>query len=169
MSRPILADAFAHHAWATIRLIDACLPLTADQLATSVPGTYGTILATVRHLVGGDAGYLFVLTGGRITDVDESAMSLDDLRAAEVTFGAAWAALVAQDLDSDEILVRLRDDGSKSLAPVGIRLAQALHHGSDHRSQVCTALTSLGIEPPAIDVWDFASTQGRLSEVPPPA
>jgi uncharacterized damage-inducible protein DinB len=169
MSRPILADAFAHHAWATIRLIDACLPLTADQLATTVPGTYGTILATVRHLVGGDAGYLFVLTDGRVADVDESTMSLDDLRTAEVTFGAAWAALVAQDLDADETLIRLHDDGSKSLAPVGIRLAQALHHGSDHRSQVCTALTSLGIEPPAIDVWDFASTQGRLSEVPPPA
>ena len=39
---------------------------------------------------------------------------------------------------------------------MGIRLAQAIHHGTDHRSQVCTALTTLGIEPPAIDVWDYA-------------
>jgi uncharacterized damage-inducible protein DinB len=50
---------------------------------------------------------------------------------------------------------------------MGIRLAQALHHGTDHRSQICTALTSLGLEAPAIDVWDFAETQGRLLEVPP--
>jgi hypothetical protein len=32
---------------------------------------------------------------------------------------------------------------------------------------VCTALTALGIEPPAIDVWDFAWQEGRLVEVPP--
>ena len=96
-------------------------------------------------------------------------MSLDELRAAEVGFGERWAALVAQDLDPDRVLVRTREDGSKSLAPLGIRLAQVLHHGSDHRSQVCTALTVLGIEPPAIDAWDYAAKDGRLSEVPPPA
>ena len=44
-----------------------------------------------------------------------------------------------------------------------------IHHGSDHRSQVCTALTSLGLTPPPIDVWDLAESQGRLVEVPPPA
>jgi uncharacterized damage-inducible protein DinB len=52
---------------------------------------------------------------------------------------------------------------------VGIRLAQALHHGSDHRSQICTILTSIGIEPPDIDVWAFAWSDGRLVEVPPPS
>jgi len=169
MTRPILSDAFGHHHWATIRLIDACLPLTQDQLATVVPGTFGTILDTMRHIVGADAGYLFVLTDGAVTEVEEAAMSLDELRAAEVGFGERWAALVAQDLDPDRVLVRTREDGSKSLAPLGIRLAQVLHHGSDHRSQVCTALTVLGIEPPAIDAWDYAAKDGRLSEVPPPA
>ncbi len=169
MTRPILSDAFGHHHWATIRLIDACLPLTQDQLGTVVPGTFGTILDTMRHIVGADAGYLFVLTGGAVTEIDEAAMSLDELRAAEVGFGEGWAALIAQDLDPDKVLVRTREDGSKSLAPLGIRMAQVLHHGSDHRSQICTALTVLGIEPPAIDVWDFAWKDGRLSEVPPPA
>jgi len=51
----------------------------------------------------------------------------------------------------------------------GIRLAQALHHGTDHRSQICTALTTIGVEPPAIDVWDLAEAQGRLAEVPAPS
>jgi uncharacterized damage-inducible protein DinB len=169
MTRPILSDAFGHHHWATIRLMDACLPLTNDQLATVVPGTFGTILDTMRHIVGADAGYLFALTGGAVPEIEEAAMSLDELRAAEVGFGERWATLIAQDLDPDLLVVRAREDGSKSLAPLGIRLAQVLHHGSDHRSQVCTALTVLGIEPPAIDVWDYAAKDGRLSEVPPPA
>jgi hypothetical protein len=30
-------------------------------------------------------------------------------------------------------------------------------------------LTILGIEPPAIDVWDFADSQGRVTQVPAPA
>jgi uncharacterized damage-inducible protein DinB len=50
---------------------------------------------------------------------------------------------------------------------MGVRLAQALHHGTDHRSQICTALTTLAVEPPAIDVWDFAAQDGRLVDVPP--
>jgi uncharacterized damage-inducible protein DinB len=51
-------------------------------------------------------------------------------------------------------------------APLGIRLAQALHHGTDHRSQVCTALTTLGIEPPAIDLWDYGALDGRVFTEP---
>jgi uncharacterized damage-inducible protein DinB len=52
---------------------------------------------------------------------------------------------------------------------MSIRLAQALHHGTDHRSQICTALTTLGVEPPFIDVWDFGGVDGRVVELPPTA
>ena len=69
MTRPILDDAFGHHVWATIQLIDACLALSDEQLATTVPGTYGSILDTMRHLVGGDAGYLFVLSKGQVAEI----------------------------------------------------------------------------------------------------
>ncbi len=167
MEKPLLSDAFAHHVWATIRLIDACLPLTAEQLETSVPGTYGSILETIRHVVGGDSSYLFVLTGGRVREIDEEHMDLAELRSAMEDNRASWSSLLAQDLDPDTVVVRYRDDGSQSHAPLSIRLAQALEHGSDHRSQICTALTTLGIEPPPIDVWDFAEHDGRLVQVPP--
>jgi len=167
MSRSLLADPFAHHVWATLRLIDACLALTREQVATGVPGTYGSILETMRHLVGADCSYLYALTGGRVATIDEDRMDLPELRAAMEGNGAAWSSLLAGDLDPDVIVVRHRDDGSESHAPMGVRLAQALHHGTDHRSQVCTALTILGVEPPAIDAWDFAAQDGRLVEVPP--
>jgi len=51
---------------------------------------------------------------------------------------------------------------------MGNRLAQALHHGTDHRSQICTALTTLVVEPPLIDVWDFGGEDGRVVEIEPP-
>ncbi len=60
-----------------------------------------------------------------------------------------WQDLVARDLDAATDVVEYEDGGYETHAPLGIRLAQALYHGTDHRSQVCTALTALGIEPPA--------------------
>ena len=169
MTRPILADAFAHHVWATQRLIDTCIGLTPEQLATFEPGTYGTIIETMRHLVGADASYLFVLSGGRYPEVEEAAMSLGELRAVMERDGPAWQEVLLADPDPDLVVVRHRDDGSEAHAPLGIRLAQVVHHGTDHRSQICTALTTLGIEPPLIDAWDFAESEGRFSETPPTA
>jgi len=170
MSRSLLADAFEHHVWATLRVIDACLALSPEQLETSVPGTFGSILDTTRHLVGADSWYLFRTSGGRTTpleDEDEAAMDLPALRSAMESYGAAWPDVLAADPDPDAMIETRRDDGSQTHAPMGIRLAQALHHGTDHRSQICTALTALGVEPPAIDVWDFGQHNGRITEIPP--
>jgi uncharacterized damage-inducible protein DinB len=160
-------DAFAHHVWATLRLIDSCLALSPEQLEIPVPGTYGSIIETARHLVGSDAWYLFTATGDRDHRIDEDHMDLPELRAAMEGHGAAWSQLLAQDLDPDAANVTRHDDGSETHTTVGIRLAQVLHHGTDHRSQICTVLTSLGVEPPGIDVWDFGAQDGRVVEVPP--
>ena len=167
MSTPTLQDAFAHHVWATLRVIDASAALSPEQLETAVLGTYGSILATMQHLVGADASYLNRLTGGRTSRVDEDQMDIPELRAAMDRNGEAWSQIVGQELDPDAVIVARRDDGSETHAPAGIRLAQALHHGTDHRSQICTALTALGFEPPGIDVWDFGVQNGRVTEIPP--
>jgi len=167
MTRPMLSDAFAHHVWASLRLIDACRPLTDEQLATAVPGTFGSILDTMRHLVGADSGYLYALTDGQVPTIDEEAMTLGELRTEMERHGPAWVSILTADPDPDQVIIRRYDDGSATHAPVGIRLAQAVHHGTDHRSQICTALTSLGVEPPDIDAWDFALADGRLVETPP--
>jgi uncharacterized damage-inducible protein DinB len=164
MTRSLLADAFDHHVWATLQLLDACAPLSDEQLATNVPGTYGSIIDTMRHLVGADRSYLFVTSRGALPEIEDAEMDIAELREAMCPAGDAWAALLASDPDPGVIVTRLRDDGTRSHAPMGVRLAQVVHHGTDHRSQICTALTSLGIAPPEIDVWDWAASVGRLSE-----
>jgi uncharacterized damage-inducible protein DinB len=169
MSPSVLADAFGHHTWATARILDACADLAPEQLEASVPGTYGSIIGTLRHIVGADAGYLDLLTDGGIPDIDEeSGIGLAELREANERHAAAWAELVDGEYDPGADIVRHRDDGTDSHAPMGIRLVQAVQHGTDHRSQVCTALTSLGIEPPEIDVWAYAEKDGRISVTPAP-
>jgi uncharacterized damage-inducible protein DinB len=169
LSTSLLDDAFAHHVWATVRLIDACLPLTPAQLATSVPGTYGSIIQTLRHLVDGDGFYLYGLTGDRGHAIDTEQMDLRELQSAIKTTGTAWSQLLAQTPDPDAITLEFDDDGFERRATTGIRFAQALHHGTDHRSQICTALTNLGLEPPIIDVWEFGKQTGRSVETMPEA
>ena len=168
MSRSLLGDAFAHHVWATLRLVDTCLALSPEQLGTAVPGTCGPILDTLRHLVGSDSWYLFTMTGERNDLIVEDHMGLPELHAAMEGHGAAWSRLLAQNLDPDVVLGEVDDDdGYQKHAPIGTRLAQALHHGTDHRSQICTILTTLGVKPPAIDAWDCGLQDGRVVEVLP--
>jgi uncharacterized damage-inducible protein DinB len=167
MTTSLMEDAFRHHVWATLRVLDACIALPADQLETAVPGTYGSIIDTARHTVGADASYLFVLSGERRPLIDEDTMELAELRATMESHDAEWSSVLAARADPDEVLERHRDDGSETHAPVSIRLAQALHHGTDHRSQICTALTTLGVEPPLIDVWDYGWEAGTVTEIPP--
>jgi uncharacterized damage-inducible protein DinB len=167
VSGSLLDDAFAHHLWATLRLIDACLALSPEQLRSAAPGTFGPILETMRHLVSGDSSYLGPLTGEPAPVINEEQLDLPQLRAAMEGHGAAWSRLLARDLDPDAVVVERDDDGYVRHAAVGLRLAQALNHGTDHRSQICTALTVLGVEPPDIDVWEFGLREGRIVESAP--
>ena len=168
MTRPMFDDAFGHHVWATQVVIDACMMLSEEQLGTSVPGTYGSILRTMRHLVGSDSWYLFDITGDRSHRIDEKRMDLAELRTAIEVDGRSWSDLLGRDPDPDTVIREVDEgDGFQRDAPIGLRLAQALHHGTDHRSQICTALTTLGVEPPSIDVWDYGLQSGRSRDLPP--
>lgn len=160
MTASLLDDAMAHHIWATERLIDACTDLTSEQLTTSVPGTYGSILATFRHLVSTDCWYLTFFRDEPPLIGEDSAADIGELRSAITSNGKAWMELLATGLDGEADVVE-QGDGWNFHSPAGFRLAQVLEHGTDHRSQICTALTSFGVEPPAIDLWAFGEATER--------
>ena len=159
----LLDDAFKHHAWANDRILDACATLPPEQLAAPAPGTFGPILDTLRHLIGSDNWYLWVITKGSHEEFPEETAGIVELRAGAKRSAAGWAELLAGAIDADDMTVT-SGDGWEFKAPMGVRLAQAIHHGTDHRSQIATALTSLGIEPPGIDLWEWAESIGRTQE-----
>jgi uncharacterized damage-inducible protein DinB len=164
MTTSILSDAFAHHIWASIRVLDTCATLNAARLATIVPGTYGSIIETLRHLVSGDVFYLDVLLRRR-EPFDDQASDIPALRAVMEAHGPIWQELIGGDVDPATDIVEYEDNGWETHATLGIRLAQALYHGTDHRSQICTALTSLGVEPPPIEAWDIAREDGTMFSI----
>lgn len=171
MTGSMLDDAFAHHIWATERLIDTCETLSAEQLDAGAPGTYGSIHSTLHHLVETDRWYLhfFHVDGQLETIEEEPPLSLGELRAELNRNGEAWTHVIANQTDAEADVVERGKDWVFH-APLAFRLAQVIHHGTDHRSQVCTTLSTLGIEPPEIDLWAYGDATGRTrSETLAPA
>jgi uncharacterized damage-inducible protein DinB len=169
MDPSILSAAFEHHVWATVSVIEACERLGEDLLQVEVVGTRGPIDETIRHIVGGDCAYLFILTGDRSLAIDEETMSLRELRDEMERHGPAWQRYLSEAPDPAALVEEIDEsDGYRRTAPIGLRLAQAIHHGTDHRSQICTTLTSLGVRPPDIDVWAFGTATRRIDETMPP-
>ena len=162
MTTSLLNDAFAHHIWATDRLFEACATLTREQLIAETPGTYGPIIATLGHIVASDGWYLSFHRDEPAPTIDEST-SLAEMRSVMKDNGAAWMELLTGELDPEKDIAE-HGEGWEFHAPMGFRLAQVIHHGTDHRSQICTALTSLGLTPPEIDVWAYGQATGRTRE-----
>jgi uncharacterized damage-inducible protein DinB len=48
---------------------------------------------------------------------------------------------------------------------VSLFLLQAVNHGTEHRSQVATVLTQLGVEPPGMDGWTYFFESGHMAAV----
>ncbi|MHB8459715.1 MAG: DinB family protein [Candidatus Limnocylindrales bacterium] len=164
MTTSLLTDAFAHHVWATERLIDECAALTPEQLETPAPGAYGSVIDTLRHLVSSDSWYLTFFREPTAPIDEEAQVGITELRTMITSNGMGWTEVLAGELDADADMVE-HGDGWDFHAPMGIRLAQVIQHGTDHRSQVCTALTSFGLTPPEIDIWSFGEATGRTRPV----
>ncbi len=151
-----LREMFCHHAWATLMLIDTCTGLPPESLREAVPGTYGPILNTLVHLVGADQRYLDGLTGEPpVSPIRQGELlPLADLRRRFEVQARRWEALLDR---VEELDVTLPARGSWPETPhaQNLFLLQAIHHGNDHRTHICTALSVLGVEPPEIDGWSY--------------
>lgn len=150
-----LVDFYRHNLWANLRLLDACAQLSDEQLDTSVPGTYGSIRDTLVHLFRAEEIYLAHLTSAQ----PASALRLggfpgiEALREHARRSGEALIA-VADTVDPAQVL-RGTYRGESYEMPAIVPLMQAINHATDHRSQITTALSQLGIRPPELDVWAY--------------
>jgi len=64
------------------------------------------------------------------------------------------AQLSDEELDSTlDGAVEIDWDGTLRNVPKTILLAQATNHATEHRTQIMTILTQLGIQPPELDRW----------------
>ncbi|MHB8644966.1 MAG: DinB family protein [Thermomicrobiales bacterium] len=160
-----LHDAFRHSAWATRRLLVFCRELTPTQMEATVTGVYGDPIATLWHITAAEANYYYRLSDRR-PDWDwhaEEPPSLDELTTRAEEMAARWEAFLAEPFDAERLLAYTWPDETPYAVPTGVVLAQALHHGNEHRGQISTVLTAIGLVPPDLDVWTFATETHRAT------
>ena len=160
-----LLDPLRHNAWATKELLAFCGALTPDQLQAEAPGTYGTILSTLQHIIGADGRYGFRLAGidPRTQPSPEDVDDLSELSRMAEDRARSWDELATSHFDPERI-VRAVDMETGELYEVraGVLVAQALNHGNEHRAQIYTILTTIGVDPPELDGWHYAMATGRF-------
>lgn len=153
MSENILVRLFEHNNWANDKMIQACAALTDAQLdASPVSATKGTIRVTLTHLVAAQNGYLSTLT----LPVDQRVRinpAFGELQAAARKSGEALLA-VARDLPEATFSAR-RETRDGFMVEPWVIMVQIINHATEHREQVSSMLTALGVTPPELDGWAY--------------
>ena len=134
------------------------------MLDTTVPGTFGSIRETLAHIAGGEERYVTALDGSperRNPTLEETKPDVATLREHLRQSGEAFIAYAESVEGSPTLQVTWR--GEQYAMPASLFLVQAINHATEHRSQIMTALTQAGIEPPELDGWNWDAAQRGLS------
>jgi uncharacterized damage-inducible protein DinB len=158
----ILAMVFEHNRWANLRAVDACAGLSDDQLGATVPGCAGAIRDTLMHVAGAEQRYLMRLAGRPPAYGERDGWpGVETLRQLLDDSGRAFVEL-AERADPDELL-RGEYQGRPYELPAYLLYVQAVNHATEHRSQVATILTQLGVEPPDFSGWAWDAHRATRS------
>jgi uncharacterized damage-inducible protein DinB len=163
-----LLELYRHKTWATLSLIEYCQKLGDEHLNATIPGTFGTIRETLRHIVAAEEGYFRLVTGERLSEpVPAGPVPLRELADRIRRLGPRWE-LLAHDTDIADREV-ITSDGWRM--PASVPMAQAIHHADDHRTHVLSILGAHGLEVPqpnGLDVWGYAEASDLMKPVATP-
>jgi uncharacterized damage-inducible protein DinB len=151
-----LEEAFAHSHWATQDLIRHLAKLPPAALEAEAAGTYGGVLATLSHLLAADGRYLSYLEGTvpLPRSGPDAVRSLDELAEQLRDQAVRWRLVLAR-VNELDVTLPARGDRPELAHATNLLVDQALHHANDHRTQICTVLSSNGFETPDLDVWTY--------------
>ncbi|CAN5298700.1 hypothetical protein BH20ACT24_BH20ACT24_15510 [soil metagenome] len=163
----LLVEFFRHNSMMNQRLLEACRKLSPEQLDATATGTYGSIGGTLVHIANAQEGY-----AARLMDTERPERLPDDpfpgFEALRERFAHGDAQLEEASTQADQdrkVQVTGDDPPGTWWMPVSLFLLQAVNHGTEHRSQVATILTRLGVEPPNMDGWTYIDASGQFVPV----
>lgn len=152
---PTLVELIRYNNWANAQILAICQKLSADQLATVAPGTYGSIHRTLGHMIRAEAIYI-----GRITSQRpqppfkwEDGPALADIAAFAPRVADALLDVVQRTPPTQ--IVREEENGLFLEYEARHLFMQAINHGIEHRTNITTILASLGVALPDMDGWGY--------------
>jgi uncharacterized damage-inducible protein DinB len=158
--KPLLVEAFLYNKWANLHLLDVCAGFSEEQLQMTSPGTYGTLAATFLHLLAAEQRYIKRLGGGeaQINERDDSFPGITALRRHAVRSGDKLIEIAPRITPDEAREAKYQDQ--RFMLHSGVVLLQALHHGNDHRTHICTILGHNGLTYGDMDVWAYGEATG---------
>ena len=160
MTETMLVKLFEHNNWANSQIIQACLALSDEQLdAEPQSATKGSIRRTLMHLVASQQGYLSLLTLP-VEARRDAAPAFAELQQAASMSGEALLAL-ARDAPSKQLNTQLRTTDGYLVEP-WVVMVQVINHATEHREQISSMLSALGVTPPDLDGWTYGEVTNAL-------
>ena len=160
MSDNFLEKLFVHNNWANQSIIQACSTLSEEQLdAEPQSVTRGTIRRTLFHLVGSQNGYLSLLTLPVEERFSARARTFVELQESVNKSGAGLLALARGDQNPLENPLQTTDG---YFVEPWVVMVQVINHAHEHREQICSMMSALGITPPDLDGWSYGEASNAL-------
>ena len=159
MTGNFLEKLFEHNNWANQKIIQACYALSDKQLdAEPQSVTKGTIRRTLLHLVHSQLGYLSLLTMP-VDQRPDVAPTFAELQESARISGEGLLALARGEQKPFESPLTTKDG---FYTEPWVVMLQVINHATEHREQIKSMLSALGMIPPDIDGWDFGEASNAL-------
>lgn len=158
---PLWVEMFRYNKWANLHLLGVCGTLTREQLQLTSPGTYGTVSAIFMHIVGAEERYLARLGAGQPQLNEKSEFPGIPALIGHATRTSDLLISQAERVTPDDVIDATYADERYELHS-GALLMQAIHHGNDHRTHICTILGSHRVDYGDMDVWAYAEATGAM-------
>jgi uncharacterized damage-inducible protein DinB len=163
MSEDILVKLFEHNNWANDQVIQACYALSDEQLdAEPKSATKGSIRQTLLHLVASQQGYLSLLTLPVEARLHVRPVFAELQESARIS-GEGLLAL-ARDEAHQSLKTRLQTKDGYFVEPWVVML-QVINHATEHREQINSMLTALGVTPLDLDGWAYGEFTHALVRI----
>ena len=160
MTENILARLFEHNNWANAQIIQACSALSDDQLdAPPQSATEGSLRSTLLHLVSAQYGYLRLLTLPLEQRQDRVTVQYSEIQESLKHSGERLLELVNDESKFPKTRLQTRDG---FYVEPWVIMVQIINHATEHREQIKSMLTALGITPPDIDGWGYGEVVHAL-------
>ena len=160
MPENFLARLFEHNNWANEQIMQACSALSDEQLdAPPQSATEGSIRNTLSHLVSAQFGYLRLLTLPREERLDKVDVPFAELAESLKDSGEKLLALAKETSKIPSARIHTRDNYQ---VEAWVIMVQIINHATEHREQIKSMLTALGVTPPSIDGWDYGEVTNAL-------
>lgn len=163
MTGEFLVKIFEHNNWANQKIIEICNTLTDEQLdAQPQSVTMGTIRDTLLHLINSQRGYLALLTQP-VEARTKPQLNFSDIEESARHSGEGLMELARGERQPYSFPLQTTD--GYHTEPWVVML-QIINHATEHREQIKSMLSALGISPPSIDGWDYGEVKNALFPVP---